>query len=280
MNGTRELDGCIEDSLDEFIAVLGRAERNLEREREYLRPFDSGERERLVELLLEVTRGELGSPRASRTEGRPGLAWLRRVWARLTGSSSGTVGTLGWAGLCVASAAVAATLVYTLSPAPADPLVAQAEVPALAAAPASMPDYSLDTDAGRRSARSAGPEHGFEPLHYGTHDAFDWRLRPSQARDAPVAVELFAAPSAEAGQRRALPQPSGTQVADSGAVRLRGTIDELGLAAGEWTVTIELSDAPGQEQGQGQGGAGASARPTSDKGVRLVRHHLALVIDE
>jgi hypothetical protein len=106
---------------------------------------------------------------------------------------------------------------------------------------ASLPAYQIETDGGLAKTRSTPqPESG--PIHYAPANEFEWTIRPREDIRGP---QPDFAVIARDTQGRATPVFPTAHVADSGAIRLTGTIADLGLAPGEWTIEVVLLRASG-----------------------------------
>lgn len=97
---------------------------------------------------------------------------------------------------------------------------------------AALPAYAFEPGETLASSRSS-PSEG--PAHYASTSAFGWTLRPELDVAGPLPRVLGRARDAE-GHTRALPLRPET--AANGVVRVRGRIDELGLAPGAWTIEL------------------------------------------
>ncbi|NVB38057.1 hypothetical protein G6O69_09455 [Pseudenhygromyxa sp. WMMC2535] len=107
-----------------------------------------------------------------------------------------------------------------------------------------MPAYQLETDGGLKQLRSEGessegePNADTKPHDYRRGSKFEWILRPREAVEGELEVRAFAF----AGQRldRGLPLALAelVEISPSGSVRVAGTIGQLGLEPGAYTIAL------------------------------------------
>lgn len=194
--------------LDEVAAsraAAGDDAESIERAKALFRPYDDLEQRRLVDALLT----ESGKPHATEPAANDAA---RFPWA---------------AALGLVAVAVAILVVVFAGPGgstDSSPRVAE------------LPAYVIETDGGLAKTRSTPPpEHG--PVHYAPTNEFEWIIRPAHDIAGPLpAVRVIARDV----HGRVTPLSPTILVADSGALRLTGTIAELGLGPGEWTIEVVL----------------------------------------
>lgn len=103
---------------------------------------------------------------------------------------------------------------------------------------AALPSYAIETDEGLATKRSTpqAPSPA-APLRYASANTFEWTLRPAIDLVGPAPLVAARARDAE-GQVH--PLALRFESAPSGALHTQGTIAELGLAPGEWTIELTL----------------------------------------
>ena len=170
-------------------------------------PYDELEERRLVDALVrEQGRADAsGSPAADRS----------RLRARPS----------TWIVASIAALAAALVLVFAAlgsamrgSGQPREPIAA-------------LPSYAFEP--GETLASSRSTSEG--PARYASAMAFGWTLRPELDVAGPLPLVLGRAIDAEG---HAHPLPLRPETAANGVVRVRGRIDELGLAPGAWTIEL------------------------------------------
>lgn len=103
-----------------------------------------------------------------------------------------------------------------------------------------LPIYALETDGGLAPPSGAGePEPGKGRLRYRLDTAFDWRLNPELEVGGELALRAFVFPEAPTiGDARALSLGELGSVGARGAARIQGTIRELALDPGRYTIAL------------------------------------------
>lgn len=197
-------------------ADAGDSAETIERASAYFRPFDADEQASLVDSLLA---GLADEPSSEVVPLRPRAAASSR-WV--------VVGTV----LAIA----AAVSLWWLWPRDPD---SGSDAPEIARL--ELPDYELETEGGLKPNRdtSSEPERALE---YERDSRFEWVLRPQTAVDGPVEVRGFVF-SDPAGAGRTLELGALVQIGESGSIRIRGTIAELGLATGEFVIALVVGRA-------------------------------------
>src|SRR5690606_18141881 len=107
---------------------------------------------------------------------------------------------------------------------------------------AELPAYVLETDGGLKQLRSDSESGSQEPgrHRYRRDTEFEWILRPKIDEPGEVAVRGFAFVD---GSSAGLPLAALTklaQIAPSGAVRIKGRIEQLDLEPGRYTIALAV----------------------------------------
>lgn len=177
-----------------------------------LRPFDTGERE----ALLDAVMARLSDGDASKTDNPPAPTPVVEIASAR--KRSGT--TIMVAGVL---ALIAASLVLWLATRPpSGPVDA-------------LPHYAFTVvrggDASTRSATELDEE-----LELHAHDAIEFVVTPDEPHRSPIAVALVAEPVG--GHATLVTVPEAT-ISSSGAVRLEGPLDGfVKLAPGSWKIAV------------------------------------------
>jgi hypothetical protein len=104
-----------------------------------------------------------------------------------------------------------------------------------------LPTYVLETDGGLKELRGDSDgveESGRHRYHRGTE--FEWILRPKVDEPGEVAVRGFAFVDGGSAGLPLLALDQLAQIAKSGAVRIKGTIEQLDLEPGRYTIALAV----------------------------------------
>jgi len=185
---------------------------------ELFQPVTPDERERLTDLLAAT----LSQPRAADSPGDPGekppvsLGEHRRRRGRWIAGA--------------ATLAAAAGLILWLSPASPTAVGVQ------------LPPYSL-TVRNRTIATSRAGDSGEGPARYRPDSEIEWVLSPEVKHSTAVGVGFIALANTGVGSAPMFGRITKMQLQASGAVAIRGTVDEvLGLPSGRWRVHLLVAD--------------------------------------
>jgi hypothetical protein len=199
----------------------------IERAAAYFRPFDGDETASLVDSLLGAEKPEAEVVPLRRPEPQPEPAKPKH--------DPGTSG-FWWIPGGMLIAAAAAIVMWWMWPVRSigegGPQIAVADP---------LPAYVLETDGGLKQLR--GDTDG--PAEPGRHryrrdTEFEWILRPKIDEPGEVGVRGFAFVD---GGSAGLPLPALdelAQIAKSGAVRIHGTIEQLDLEPGRYTIALAV----------------------------------------
>ena len=200
--------------------AAGDDEASIERARALYEPVAEATRESLF-AMLEPGQVGAAAPRAR-------------------GERASNAGVAAGLGRSIAAAAAALFIVLALQPTPTP---TPAPAPRVARA---LPDFTLSTDSGGASSRDGAPRER-QILRYVATNRFDWLLRPAEPVEG--ALELGICAQAEHARPRLISASSLVEAAPSGAQRLRGSIAELGLEPGLWSLVFGVRAGTGRAFG-------------------------------
>jgi hypothetical protein len=231
--------------LDEALAkrrAAGDDEQAIERASVYFRPFDGDETAALVDGLL----AQVSPPAATEAEviplrkPEPAPAKAEPVEPPKPKHDPGSSG-FWWIPGGMLLAAAAAIVMWWVWPPNADVRSLTSEGGEQVAIADPLPTYVLETDGGLKQMR--GETGGSEEPgrhRYQRETEFEWILRPKVDEPGDVGVRGFAFVD---GGTAGLPLPALdelAQVAKSGAVRIKGTIEQLDLEPGRYTIALAV----------------------------------------
>ncbi|PRQ05093.1 hypothetical protein [Enhygromyxa salina] len=213
---------------------------------EYFRPFDADETSALVGALMAGLDGHAADPNEDEgeDEGEPSnvIPLVKPAPAPEPSApdSDSDSRTSRWLPVALIVAAAAAVLLWWVVPGQGSldggggddgPKLAQRDA---------LPSYTLETDGGLTQLRGdTGDPSPASEHRYRLHTPFDWILRPSVDASGEVAVRGFAfVNGGDVGQPLQL--DALTQIAESGVVRVSGTIGQLGLAPGRYAIALAV----------------------------------------
>lgn len=227
-------------SHDDLLSRLGRVAREeAEREaRDLDERWDGLARGELSEAEAEELRRE--NPEAYEAFRPLDEDFKDQVAERLRGRPPGRVlpfprrgSTWGWV---VAASGLAAVLTLLLL---------------LPSGPTSLPDYALVVEGGARTQRSEAPDAAMSagvPRVLRPGDRLEVLLRPETAVEGEVAATASLVPTDSLEGRQSKDVTPWLEVAESGAVRLAGSVGrELAWAPGDWELRITVGR-PGEPQ--------------------------------
>jgi len=188
-----------------------------ERAAAYFRPFDPDETAALVDGLLAHTERDQPAPAPERP--------------------SATVLWFMPAGLLLAAAA-AIVLWWVLPPGEDVRRLTEPSNEPIAARD-QLPGYALETDGGLQQLRGEPPGPADARHDYQQTTAFQWVLRPAISSSGEVGVRGFVfVDGSSAGLPLDLRELA--EVAESGAIQITGTIEQLGLEPGRYTIALVI----------------------------------------
>lgn len=186
--------------------------------RELFRPPDEAEHAAMVDALLLAQAN--ASPRPA-------------VVAMPAETAANDAGRAWWMAVLALAAVVA--LAWWLVPGrsgspvePNPPLLAQRPLPAY--------EPGIENDGGLTGLRSDPGNPSPEP-RYRVDTRFEWRVRPRSSAEGELDARAFAFQGSTA---KSLATDGLLEVHASGAVRMTGTIEALGLTPGAWTIAIAV----------------------------------------
>jgi hypothetical protein len=222
------------DELAQRRRAAGDDEQTIERASAYFRPFDGDETAALVDGLLAQVSAPTAEvvplrkpepsqkPEPSKPKHDPG--------------SSG----FWWIPGGMLLAAAAAIVMWWLWP-PSDAVRnLNDEGPRVASADP-LPTYVLETDGGLKQLR--GETDGSEQPgrhRYQRETEFEWILRPKVDEPGEIAMRGFAFVDGGSAGLPLLALDELAQIAKSGAVRIKGTIEQLDLEPGRYTIALAV----------------------------------------
>ncbi len=233
--------------LDEALAqrrAAGDDEDRLARAAAYFRPFDGDETGALVDSLLAGLGGSTDDEGDEQPKPGAEVVPLRRPEPEQKPEQKHDPGSSGFwwipGGMLVAAAAAIA--IWWIWP-PSDDIrgLGGDEGPQIASREP-LPAYVLETDGGLELLRGAG-EDGKDPAarhRYRRASEFEWILRPKVDEAGEVGVRGFAFVD---GSSAGLPLPALdelAQIAGSGAIRIAGTVEQLDLEPGRYTIALAV----------------------------------------
>ncbi|KIG15293.1 hypothetical protein DB30_05720 [Enhygromyxa salina] len=229
-----------ERGVDEVAAETGV---NAELARAYFEPFDAGETQAVVDAVLARA-----APAAEASPEQPAVVVPLRPRNRTTTAI-----------LAVTLAIAAAAALWMIWPQPkiggSDPTIATREP---------IPAYGVEVGGWLKTLRDdATPAPS--RYRYRAETPFEWVLRPeAQVGDA-LAVRAFVI--GEAGQPgRPLALDGLTEIASTGAIRIHGTIAQLMLAPGRYTIALVVGRPDALPER-----AAALTEPTDEPAWRVLR---------
>ena len=256
------------DATREAARAAGIPDDEAERGEAYFRPYDEGEREHLVDALLTTVAAPTAEDEAT-TEAdnvvplaRPSASENKAGESKADGPRHDPGSSPWWwipgGMLAAAAAAIVAWMVW---PPTQELLDAAGEDSGggQVVAQATLPAYVLETDGGLKVVRgddtgvagdtSNDPDAGRHRYQQDTR--FEWILRPKLETDGEVAVRGFAFAGETLGSGLPLALEQRTQISASGSIRISGTIADLGLEPGRYTIVLVVGrpeDLPQQAQ--------------------------------
>jgi hypothetical protein len=218
-------------SVDEAIAARGEAgdeQEQLEQAAAYFRPFDADERAGLLDALLGEAQAEAPSNVVPLVE---------RAVTDQAGQTEQAGRGAGWisGGLLLVAAAAAIVLWWVW---PVNPNGLGGDEGTTLTQREPLPSYVLETDGGLSQLRGdTGDEPAQAPNRYRGDTPFEWVLRPEASVDGTVGVRGFAFVDGGTAGRPLQLDPL-VRIASSGAIQITGTIHQLGLEAGSYTIAL------------------------------------------
>lgn len=195
---------------------------DVERAAAYFRPFDADETASLVDKLLEQAPDNVVPlARPAEPPAKPHDPGSSRFW---------------WIPGGMLVAAAAAIVMWWVWP-PSEE-IRKTEDPVRVATRDPLPSYVLETDGGLKELRGDGDGDEQGRHRYQRDTAFEWVLRPKVDVSEPVAVRGFAVVGDDAGLPINLDELA--SVAESGAIRVAGTIAALKLEPGSYTIVLAV----------------------------------------
>jgi hypothetical protein len=205
---------------DELLRALGRRERapvespmssHAETHDAISRPFDTGERE----ALLDSVMARLSDGAASKTDEPPAPVVEIASARKRSGTTIVVAGVL---------ALIAASLVLWLSTQPpSGPVDA-------------LPHYAFTLARGGDASMRSAPEPD-EELELHANDPIEFVVTPDEPHRSAIAVALLAEPVG--GHGTLVPVTADATISPSGAVRLEGPLDRfVELAPGSWNLAV------------------------------------------
>lgn len=185
----------------------------LARAKQLFRPFDDLEDARMIDALLGAVAQPTAQPDTPADPAQPSREHAERRFL-----------------IAVTLVAIAAVLVFTLvaigsslrgSGDPLEPIAA-------------LPSYTVDPGEGLATKRSTPAD---ERLRYTAANTYDWIVRPGLDVAGPL-PRVFAVARDAASHDH--PLALRFETAATGTMRATGSVGELGLALGEWTVVLTL----------------------------------------
>lgn len=135
-----------------------------------------------------------------------------------------------------------------------------------------VPTFALETDGGLKTMRGTGdlPDES-DALRYRRDTPFEWVLRPGKAVEGDVDMRAFAVVDDSPGLP--LDVTALTTISKSGSVRVTGTIADLGLEPGRYTIVLAVGRPDALPDG-----AGIGLEPGSEDAWQ--RRQVAIVIED
>ncbi len=210
--------------VDEAVArrrALGDEDELLERGAAYFRPFDADETGSLIDGLLDKRK-----PASTKAESEPQKP-------KHDPGSSG----FWWIPGGLLAAAAAAIVLWWVWPRNEDITGFGDDGPKIASVEP-LPAYVLETDGGLEKLRGGGDELGRH--RYQRETKFEWILRPKVDEPGEVGVRGFAFVDGGSAGLPLAALDELAQIAEFGAIRIAGTIEQLDLEPGIYTIELAV----------------------------------------